>query len=365
MTGTPFEGVWFGSIAFSDVDGDGDNDVLITGQNSSDQRIAKLYTNEGGSFTEVMGTPFDAVSYSSIAFSDVDGDGDKDVLISGVNIPEPISKLYTNEGGSFTEVIGTPFDGVYVGSIAFSDVDDDGDKDVLITGQNYSDETFAKLYTNDGTGHFTEITGTPFDGVGGSSIAFSDVDDDGDKDVLITGQTRSQRIAKLYTNDGTGHFTEIAGTPFDGVGGSSIAFADVDGDGDKDVLIAGLNGSDETIAKLYTNEGGGFTEVMGTPFDGVYVGSIAFADVDGDGDKDVLITGLNSSGRIAKLYTNDSGSFTEVMGAPFDRVEVSSIAFSDVDGDGDKDVLVTGKNHSFERIAKLYINDGTGSSTND
>ena len=48
MTGTPFDAVWFGSIAFSDVNGDGHDDVLITGQNSAFELIAKLYINDGG-----------------------------------------------------------------------------------------------------------------------------------------------------------------------------------------------------------------------------------------------------------------------------------------------------------------------------
>ena len=109
---------------------------------------------------------------------------------------------------------------------------------------------------------FTEVTGTPFDGVDWSSVAFSDVDSDGDNDLLITGDTSSERIAdntsferiaKLYTNDG-GSFTEVTGTPFEGVDASSVAFSDVDGDGDYDQLITGWNGS-RSIAKLYTNDG--------------------------------------------------------------------------------------------------------------
>ena len=103
-------------------------------------------------------------------------------------------------------------------------------------------------------GNFTEMAGTPFDGVGSSSIAFSDVDGDGDNDVLITGENNSpEGISKLYTNDGMGNFTEMVGTPFDGVGISSIAFSDVDGDGDADVLITGVNNSFERTSKLYTN----------------------------------------------------------------------------------------------------------------
>src|SRR6056297_3371413 len=139
---------------------------------------------------------------------------------------------------NFTEVTGTPFDGVYISSIAFSDVDGDDDADVLITGYNSSSQPIAKLYTNDGLGSYTEVSGTPFEGVEGGSIAFADVDGDDDADVLITGQNSSfQQIAKLYINDGFGLFSEVIGTPFDAVSSCSIAFADVDGDDDADVLI--------------------------------------------------------------------------------------------------------------------------------
>jgi predicted nucleotidyltransferase len=369
---TPFEGVTEGSIAFADVDGDNDQDVLITGANISGARISKLYTNDGmGSFSEMTGTPFEGVLFSSIAFADVDGDNDQDVLITGANNSgAPISKLYTNDGmGSFSEVTGTPFEGVSGSSIAFADVDGDNDQDVLITGQNNSFARISKLYTNDGMGSFSEMTGTPFEGVSGSSIAFADVDGDNDQDVLITGQNNSfARISKLYTNDGMGSFSEMTGTPFEGVQFSSIAFADVDGDNDQDVLIPGLNNSLARISKLYTNDGmGNFSEMTGTPFEGVVGGSIAFADVDGDNDQDVLITGQNNSAAgISKLYTNDGmGSFSEMTGTPFEGVLFSSIAFADVDGDNDQDVLITGKNNSDTLISKLYTNDGMVSSTED
>ncbi|MEM7374581.1 MAG: T9SS type A sorting domain-containing protein [Bacteroidota bacterium] len=59
------------------------------------------------------------------------------------------------------------------------------------------------------------------------------------------------------------------------------------------------------------------------------------------------------------------GTFTEMTGTPFEGVEASSIAFADVDGDNDQDVLITGQNSSFARISKLYTNDGMISSTDD
>ncbi|MEM6395019.1 MAG: T9SS type A sorting domain-containing protein [Bacteroidota bacterium] len=366
-----FEGVRSSSIAFADVDGVGDEDVLITGRNNSFTFISKLYTNDGmGSFNEVMGTPFEGVWAGSIAFADVDGDGDEDVLITGVNSSNTrISKLYTNDGmGSFSEVMGTPFDGVVDGSIAFADVDGDGDEDVLITGRNTSNARISKLYTNDGMGSYSEVMGTPFDGVDFGSIAFADVDSDGDEDVLITGLIGPASISKLYTNDGMGSFNEMTSTSFENVFISSVAFADVDGDGDEDVLMTGEKSCGLPDTKLYINDSmGSFSEMADTPFDNVLDGSIAFADVDGDGDEDVLITGLSISfSSVTKLYTNDGmGSFSEMMDTPFDGVFSSSIVFADVDGDGDEDVLITGEDNSNISISRLYINDGVTSSADN
>ena len=103
---------------------------------------------------------------------------------------------------SFEEITGTPFEGVFAGSVAFADIDNDNDQDVLITGRDDVEITYSsKLYLNDGLGNYSIVSNTPFDGVGSSSVEFADIDNDDDLDVLITGQTSSpfQRISKLYT----------------------------------------------------------------------------------------------------------------------------------------------------------------------
>ena len=294
----------------------------------------------------------------------MDNDADSDVLITGQNNSGTrTAKLYTNDGaGNFTEVTGTPFEGVALGAFtAFADVDSDNDLDVLITGQNNSNAKIAKLYVNDGVGNFTEMTGVPFNGVAfGSSIAFMDIDGDLDPDVLITGTNSSNsRSSTLYTNDGVGNFTEMTGTPFEAVTESSIATADIDGDNDPDVLITGRNNSNNSTSKLYINNGDGiFNEVTNTPIDDVNSGSIAFSDVDGDNDQDLLITGLNNSfTRISKFYTNDGdGSFTEVTDVSFEGVDFSSAIFSDVDGDNDSDIIIAGRDNSGNPTSKIYTN---------
>ena len=373
VLGTPFEGVSLGSVSFSDVDGDNDLDVLITGGIEAGGLIAKLYSNDGtGTFTEVMGTPFEGVEDSSVAFADVDGDNDEDLLITGQGtIYSGIAKLYRNDGtGNFTLVTGTPFVGLELGGIAFADVDGDNDQDVLFTGYVFGAPTFqsAILYRNDGMGNFTEVAGTNFQEVVISSVAFADIDGDNDQDVLITGQDNTLTSnTKIYSNDGNGNFTVIAGDPFVDVDDGGIAFLDVDGDNDQDALITGRLADGITrVAELYSNDGNGnFTELEGTPFEGVQASSMAISDINADNFQDVFLTGANGSGTpISKLYSNDGlGNFIQIAGTPFEGVSFSSVAISDINGDDYPDVLLTGANSSGTPISKLYTNDGLGDFT--
>lgn len=360
---TPFAGVYRSAIAFADVDGDQDQDVLIVGNNGS-ENVAHLYINNGqGVFTKQDNTPFTEVQDAAIAFSDIDGDQDQDVLITGYTGVDDVTALYANDGqGGFVRVDDTPFANVSLGSIAFADVDKDQDQDVLITGIGI-DGFAAELYINNGNGSFSQADGTSFKGVVESSVAFADVDGDSDQDVLMTGWSDDYAVVSdLYLNDGKGNFDQVKKTPFVEVGYSSVAIADVDGDSDQDVLIAGLYDSN-SITTLYTNDGtAGFTQVENTPFVGVVEGSVAFSDIDGDKDQDVLVTGskFGSLIDVATLYTNDgTGSFIPVQNTPFTKVAYSSVAFADIDGDNDKDVLVTGSSQG-TYITRLYTNNGKG-----
>ena len=365
---TPFPDVELGSVAFADIDNDGDQDVVITGEEEDGTLIAKLYSNTFGTFSEVENTPFNGVRYSSIAFADVNGDSYADLLITGEDKNGGhIAEMYINNTtGGFNE-FDEPFIGVSLGSIAFADIDGDNDQDVLITGQDIFLGGNANLYINDGMGNFTISSDNILNGVYFSSVAFSDVDNDGDEDVLITGQVYSLSdpidIAILYINNGSGVFTAAPNTPFVGVYESAIGFADVDGDGDEDVLISGETEEEAELTTLYINDGSGnFSVDTDNEFEGVYEGSIGFSDVDFDGDQDALITGEKSNGiYIAHLYLNDGeGDFTQLKGIPFNNVAKGSNAVADVNGDGYLDVLISGETQNELPFTHLYLNDGIG-----
>lgn len=361
---TNFIGVSAGSVAFADVDNDNDLDVVISGAlDFGGNKSSTLYLNSGtGSFSAAVNAPFADVDNCSIAFADVDGDNDQDLLIAGRDAGSSlVAKLYTNDGnGIFTEVMGTPFVSVEYCSVAFADIDNDNDLDVLIVGKNASSTPSTKLYTNDGSGVFTDVPSTGLENASHGAIAFADVDNDNDQDVLITGYYFSNmKFAELYINDGSGTFTASSTSAFEGITFGSVAFADIDNDNDQDVLITGFTGSSDPSTILYENDGSGiFTVIAGTPFPALESSTGNFGDFDGDNDQDLIITGYTSNG-ITEIYENDgSGSFTEVTPTTFIGVSQGSVAIANVDGQSLPEILLTGYTGS-SWIAKLYTNPST------
>jgi hypothetical protein len=179
------------------------------------------------------------------------------------------------------------------------------------------------------------------------SVFAADVDGDGDMDVLSASANDSE-IA-WYENDGSGNFTPHTITQSAPVAFSVFA-ADVDGDGDIDVLSASLN--DDKIA-WYENDGSqNFTEhAISTAADGAI--SVFAADVDADGDLDVL-SASNLDDKIAWYENDGSQNFTEhTISTSADRP--FSVFAADVDTDGDMDVLSAS---NFDDKIAWYENDG-------
>jgi predicted nucleotidyltransferase len=302
-TSVTLTGAYLSSVAWGDYDNDGDLDFLLTGD-STEEDFTRLYRNDGsGNFTDA-GASLPRAADGSVAWGDYDNDGDLDILLTGGGGSPygPLTRIYRNDGdGAFTDTSAS-LGAVYGSSGVWGDYDSDGDLDILLVGSTGS-ARISKLYRNDGGDAFTDI-GASLTGVSGSSAAWGDYDNDGDLDILLAGFTGSAEISKIYRNDGAGTFTDIGAT-LTGVSGSSFAWGDYDNDGDLDILLTGASGSTR-LAKIYRNDGGGaFTEI-GAGFTGTSSGSASWADYDDDGDLDVLLTGISDSGRIAKIYRNNS-----------------------------------------------------------
>jgi hypothetical protein len=249
--------------------------------------------------------------------------------------------------------------GIWPGSgVAVLDFDRDGDEDLFV-----GDGVRSILYENDGTGRFTDVTEraglarSSSEGIAATGVAAGDVNGDGFPDLLVTD---SFGPARLFLNAGGVRFEEVTSASGISVAGNarSAAFADVDGDGDLDLFVCvtgdyyrqmpdpPYGAEDARQNHLFLNDGHGhFRDVSaewGVSGPKRWSLSSLFADFDGDGLPDLLVT--NDFG-LKNLYRNDSGKrFVDVTrrAGVEDRAYGMSAAWGDFDGDGRLDLYTTG-----------------------
>ncbi|PZD74996.1 Leukotoxin [Acaryochloris thomasi RCC1774] len=263
-TNNPFDGIDAGiegDPTLVDVDGDGDFD-LVAGDSDG---ALRYFENTGGattpSYSEQTGTnnPFNGIDVgddSSPAFADIDGDSDLDLLVGGNNGGVQL-EYFENIGSatnpSFSAQTGTnnPLGRLSVGydnSPTFADIDGDGDFD-LVVGDDTNQLSYFENTGSATSPSFSQITGTnnPFEGIGqgiNSSPTLVDVDGDGDLDLVVGNGNYTLSYFENIGSATNPSFSAQTGTnnPFDGLnfgsafGSVTPTFADVDGDGNLDLV---------------------------------------------------------------------------------------------------------------------------------
>lgn len=310
---------WAISVAWCDYNNDGRLDVSYMGSTGNDTRIFKLYKNNGGgSFTEVD-HEIEGFAKGWISWVDFDNDGDQDLAVMGATSGSGYARLYRNDGnGEFSEV-DAGISGLQRGTMSWADYDRDGDMDMLMVGSynNYNGGRSVYLYRNDGYGgtswsDVTESALPGFEGVVAGSSAFGDLNNDGWPDIVYTGGTGEGRAFMIYLNNGDGTFTQQSNS-LQGVTKGFVSLGDYDNDGDLDILVTGESGGSGTwFIYIANNDGdGNFTEINpGTnPVVGQFRTNAAggWNDFDRDGDLDFLVAGQSFDyDNIFKLYENKS-----------------------------------------------------------
>ena len=328
------------SAVAADLDSDGDLDVLYAA--SSSDTIA-WYANDGeGNFVLGQQVTTSANGARHVSVGDIDGDGDLDflaVLIDGDEV-----HFYKNDGsGNFAleQVIATATDVDGPAFIQAADMDGDGDLDALYA--SYYDNKLAWHENQDGIGGFgsQQIIDT---NNGPNSAFAADLDGDGLLDVLSTNRHQSTQNGdvSLYLNNPTaaGLFggEEVLASPN---GGRVVVAVDMDGDGDLDVLWGSATPA-TTVAWQANDGNGNFGPEQTISSDVAYVTSVFAADIDGDGDLDVVVTELIGN-KLSWFENLDgvAGSFGDKQVIDESISRPYSIAAADLDGDGDMDILAT------------------------
>ncbi len=386
-----------GGIAVLDYDADGDDDVFVPNGATLDSPTkgpgCRLYRNEGGmrfvDVTQEAGLTFDRFGMGA-AVADVDGNGFDDIFVTAFGK----DALLRNLGGRFeevTDVAGLADDAWSVGA-SFGDLDGDGDLDLYVT--NYvrfdparpPEKTYFlgalvfngpigleaqpdRVYENLGDGTFRDVTSAwGFDGVTpcfGLGVVILDFDGDGRQDVFVGNDSQPNF---LFHNVGPGRFEEIGmssgiavGEEGSGQATMGIAIGDVRGDGLPGVFTTNFMNDVNT---LHVNVGGMQFEdrtkryglsLVSRPFLGW---ATAFCDVDLDGAEDLIAFNGHvypkevtdprgwEHDQVPLLFLRRGDRFervgSEIGGEWLDAAHCDrGAAFSDLDADGDIDIVVS------------------------
>ena len=329
-----------------DLDNDGDLDLVTTGALYG----CRFFLNDGsGRFTFKTGLVA-AQTPSGVALADVDGDGDLDLLVGDYD--NGLVSVCINDGaanfiGSVTGAQNAPV-GRHPVSVAAGDIDGDGDLD-FVTANN-GDNSATVRFNNGSLPLLYTSASTVALGASPTAVVLADVDNDGDLDLLTSNAGPSSAPSGSVTlcrNSGTGSF----GSPVSfavGLQPSELVLADVDGDGDLDLLTA--NAGSATVTRLLNNGSGTFASsaTISLPA-GSTPSGLRAGDVDGDGDLDLLVA-QGTGGRVFTCL-NTSGSFA-VQARPLrlnragtaNPVQSVGVTLGDLDGDFDLD-LITSDEH--------------------
>ena len=265
--------------------------------------------------------------------------------------------LYSNEVMvdvfPFTETSVTGIPNWWTGSFKPGDYDNDGDLDLLATG-----DQGTRIYKNTNNVYTAIVITT---GLYNGDAAWVDLNNDNKLDFIITGGTdqsaASPKKTRIFINQGNGTFSELS-TTIIGLAFGSIDAGDYDHDGDQDIIISGMD--TEPVTKIYRNDNGSYIDIK-AQINQVTDGMAKWVDYDNDDDLDIFLSGTDFSGNpFTSLYTNNGSDQFNVLSSSFDQVKYSFVDLGDYDNDSDIDILLSGTASSNEVKPTIYKNLGGG-----
>ena len=306
---------------------------------------------------------FETLKVSDSDVGDYDNDGDLDIIIMGLDEVLHYTLLYNNDGAGNFSISPITFNDDYRnGQVEFIDYDNDNDLDIFISGLVESGVSKSRLYQNN-SNIFTEIPFEFADNIINCQFAWGDLDNDGDLDLLVMGSFEAfDNYAYLFKNDGNSNFTEISQT-FLPVSQGNIIFADIDNDGDNDIVTGGFNSFNITNhLEIYENNGD-FSFTFQTSLEGYFNGDMELRDFDGNGFIDVIKNGTTDTGDSTKMYLN-TGNFIFNENTSINLTSVgddANIVSADYTGNGEMDFLVSGRLQPYTQLlfsTSIFENSG-------
>ena len=321
------------AVALADADGDGDDDAFAA---LRDHELTWYEHLDGiGGFGPPQVFPGGVGAPTALVAADLDGDGDPDLAaVAGAGgdvFRVPNDSIHRGTAYSEERLIGSGERGA--AAVVAADLDRDGDPDAVVAS---SDDHRLAWYQNlDGAGSFgpRRTVSTAF--VALEDVAAADVDGDGDLD-LVAASSGDATVSWFENLDGLGSFGSRHLVGASVTRPLSLAAGDLDDDGDQDLVV----GSGATVSWYVNDDGAG-------GFGGPYLISsavtdahgVAAADVDRDGKLDVVAASTVDN-KVAWYRNLGAPSFGPQQVVDGDAAGPTAVAVADIDGDDDPDLLV-------------------------
>jgi hypothetical protein len=368
----------------ADVDNDADLDLVVPSGNT----LSILHNDGRGAFTLSHDSiTTDIPEYiNAAAAADFNADGLIDLAALGKDDPAGtmavLAVILQAEGGSWSDPVvysGQEEElGLWHRSIDAGDVDNDGDIDVVI-GQ-YGDVGIG-LFLNDGDATFEPSLHQTI--IGPWLVALEDLDNDGWLDLAFVNGINSGRALRIHLNDGAGNLAAPSTSPDVNDLGQycdthhAAAAADLDLDGDLDVVGGLFGNSCLTQVNLYENDGAGTfgvaAEISLVPVaGGALVEDVEVAELNGDDWPDIVVVDrgpwdpeFSLPGAIWVLLHKTELVYTEPVKFQLETSPFRA-TLADFDGDGHIDAAVStrgvayGKPGPQPRAVEVFLNDGAG-----
>jgi hypothetical protein len=313
--------------------------------------IAKIYRNNNGVFQDIN-AGLDGRISGQVKWTDYNKDGYIDLIVSGLQFGDdgyvPVTTIYRNTDGQiFNPSIDLSLPNLFNTSIDTADLDNDGDIDFVINGQNSNDEWKKYIFMREGeflvqaeNSNVDSFNETGINGI----IKIIDLHTDGDQDIIGVGEQLSQintligdknfnwypnyldnpslevfdqtiyYMGQQDNNDNFQFWTADVNTGYasdsnvqnvEGLAFGDIAVGDYDNDGNEDLLVTGFSDTSDPETHLYNMTAMGYVENTKITFPGYQYSTAKWVDYDGDGDLDLFLSGETADGQKTELYRNN------------------------------------------------------------
>ena len=335
------------SVALGDIDNDGDLDMAMY-----DGELT-VYYNQNGKLESTPSWTAKSQHLRNLAFGDINGDGFLDLAGAGNAGPQ----VWLNNNGVLQDdLFWKPLDSVSASFVALGDVDGDGDLDLACsTVESVHEYRRVRLYLNN-AGTFSDLPDwRSKSNTGGLCLAWGDMDNDGDLDLALGASGPAIFKNKNGNFDSTFSWQSdiYLNPPNLSFYTADVAWADINGDGYLDLVCGNGFGS----PSIYHNILGTIPSfATWTGADSMLTWSIAIGDIDSDGDLELACGNENNN----VIYDNNNGTLSSTPDwVSFEDATTRRLAFGDLDSDGDLD-LVTANERVYDgatsRYAGIYFN---------